>query len=205
MQGRLLHGGDEEASVRTHDRAEMRASPFELLRIALGLGKPERDAIVVRDGEAESVRRESQTADRGRHFERALGALSGPRKCLFSCRPRHRFVRSGRHLIDPAASGVAGEKAARAVRSTGHDLAVIAAGDDALGIGRARKYRAIVDSRSSLHAIARDRDQRLLAEHEHRSAAEEMRCDDGGIRVDRPRALDDGGDIALAVAHRSRA
>ena len=68
-------------------------------------------------------------------------------------------------MVDPAALGVGGDDGGRAGRIGRHDLAVVAAGDDAVCVGSGREDRAAVDRDAPLLAIAREQ-QRLLAEHE---------------------------------------
>ena len=89
----------------------------------------------MRDGEANTLRRERQSADGRGHLEHALGTLAAARKRLLARRPRDRAVRADRHMVDPAALAVGGDHRALAVRVGRHHLAVVAAGDDAVGVG----------------------------------------------------------------------
>ena len=84
---------------------------------------------------------------------------------------------------------------ALAARVGREHLAVVAAGDDALAVRRRGEDAAAVHRDALLVALARDQQQRLLAEHEGRGVAEEMHADHRRAGRDRPRALDDGGGI----------
>ena len=98
----------------------MRAFPFQRLGRALRVREPERDAVVMRDGEANTLRGERQSADGRWHLEHALGTLAAARKRLLARRPRDRAVRADRHMVDPAALAVGGHHGAVALlrRST---------------------------------------------------------------------------------------
>ena len=117
VQRRLLHGRDHEPPVRAHERGEMRAFPFQRLGRALRVREPERDAVVMRDGEANTFRGERQSADGRWHLEHALGTLAAARKRLLARRPRDRAVRADRHMVDPAALAVGGHHRAVALAS----------------------------------------------------------------------------------------
>ena len=95
MQRRLLHGRDHEPPVRAHARGEMRAFPFQRLGRALRVGEPERYAVVMRDGETNTLRGERQSADGRRHLEHALGTLAAAARTP-ACPPTRRPRRSGR-------------------------------------------------------------------------------------------------------------
>ena len=78
--------------------------------------------------------------------------------------------------------------------------AVIAAGDDALTVSRARQDRAAVDGNALLAVFAGEQ-QRLLAEHKHRRLAKEMHAEDGATGVHRTNAVGERGKRGLNVAH----
>ena len=106
-----------------------------------------------------------------------------------------------RDVIDPAMLWVDGENRALALRVGGHDLAVVAAGDDALAVRRRRQDRAGVVAARRCAPSLRDQQQRLLAEHERRSIAEEPHGDDRHPGRDRPRApATEGMSVRVSVS-----
>ena len=110
VQRRLLHGGDQEAPVGTEGDGEMRALPLQRLGRGLGVRKPQRRAVVVRDREPEALRREGEPAD-GRGRRRALLlALAGAHEGVLAGRPGDRAGGPDRDVIDPAALGVGGDE-----------------------------------------------------------------------------------------------
>ena len=50
-------------------------------------------------------------------------------------------------------------------------------------------------------ARTRQEQKRLLAEHEDRGLTEKMRRHDRRVRLERARALDDGGNLGAGVGH----
>ena len=80
--------------------------------------------------------------------------------------------------------------------------AVIAAGDDALAVGRAARMRAGVDGDALLAVLAGEQ-QRLLAQHEHRRLAKEMHADDGAAGVHRADAVGERGKRGGGVGHQA--
>ena len=161
----------------------MRAFPFQRLGRALRVREPERDAVVMRDGEANTLRGERQSADGRWHLEHALGTLAAARKRLLARRPRDGAVRADRHMVDPAALAVGGHHGAVACCVGRHHLAVVAAGHDAAGVrGRAQDGAAVHRRRAHV-ARFRNEQQCLLAQHEHRGLAEKMRGHDRRARL----------------------
>jgi len=155
----------------------------------------------MRDGEANAFGRERQAAHRRAHFERVLGALGGAREGVLASRPGDRTVRTGRDMVDPASLAVGCDHAGLAVHAGRHDLAVVAAGDDAIRVrARAENCAAMRRDRARL-AHARHQDERLLAQHQDRGVAEKMRAHDACAGLDRPRALDHGGDVVAGFGH----
>ncbi len=61
----------------------------------------------------------------------------------------------------------------------GNDLAVIAASEDVRALGDRRQDAAVMHRDALLGAVRRDKQQRFLAEHEHRATFEEMDTDTG--------------------------
>ena len=181
-----------------------RCEPFHAsaLGFAPGVRKPERGAVVMRDGEAKALRRESQSADGRGQVERLFGALAGAHEGLLAGRPGERTAGADRHVIDPPALAVGRNHLAFALRVARHHLAVIAAGDHALGIRARAENRAAVHRNPARLAAAWHENQRLLAEHQDRGLAEKMRRHDRRAGRHRPRALDHRGDVALGVTHR---
>ena len=82
----------------------------------------------------------------------------------------------------------------------GDQRAVVAAGDDARAVGRAGEdppaWMATRRSPSS-----RRKQQRLLAQHEHRRLAEKMHADDRRARRDRADAVGERGHGGGGVGH----
>ena len=158
--------GDEEASVRAERHVEMRALPGECLRRGLRVRKPERHAAVVRDRDAQALRREREPAGARRQVERFHLALGVAHEGLLAGRPCHRAVRPERDAIDPAVLRVGRKRLDRSGRICRDDLAVIAAGDDAIAVGHGRQNAATMNLNALLAAVRRHEQQRLLAEHE---------------------------------------
>ena len=94
-------------------------------------------------------------------------------------------------MVDPAALGVGRDGFAVAVGVGRHDLAVVAAGDDAGAVARRRQDRAAVHGDALRLAVARRQQERLLAEHEDRGLLQEMHADHRRAGLHRPHALDD--------------
>ena len=74
-------------------------------------------------------------------------------------------------MIDPAMLGVGCEDRALAAGRRRHDLAVVAAGDDALAVRGSGEDAARMHRHALFCAIGRDQQQRLLAEYEDRGLA----------------------------------
>ena len=144
VQHRLLHGGDEKAAVGAHGGAEMRALPFELFRRGLRrVGKPQRGAVVMRDGKPKALRQEGEPADGRRRFE--FAQLLGLHEGRLAGRPGDRAVGRQRDMIDPAMFRIGRERAGLALRVGRDHAAVVAAADDALAIGGRGEDRAVMD------------------------------------------------------------
>jgi hypothetical protein len=69
-------------------------------------------------------------------------------------------------VVDPAALGIRGDDGAVSVNINQHHLTVIAAGEDACGVGGRGEDRAGVDGDAPRLARVRQQEERLLAEHE---------------------------------------
>src|SRR5262249_47583120 len=135
--------------------------------------------------------------------ERALRAFLRAHECLFARRPGDGAARPDRHVVDPAVLGIGREDDALSLRVGRHDLAVVAAGDDAALIGGRGEDGPAVDRDAARLARARHEKERLFAEHEHRRLPEKMRGHHRRAGIDRPRALHDGRDVGAAIGHRS--
>src|SRR5665213_239621 len=100
----------------------MRALPVENLRLgARRIGKPERGAVVMRDGEAKAFRRKTQTRDGRRGLETAYFTLFRAPSCKYlrglAGRPGDGAVGPERDLIDPTFLVVGGEDFRSAVNA----------------------------------------------------------------------------------------
>src|ERR1019366_8530504 len=201
MQRGLLHGGDDEFAVGTDGDAEMRALPFEILRGRTGrIGKPERGAVVVRDGETKAFRRESKPRHRRWRFERAQRALFSANEGGLARRPGDGAIGPERHLIDPAPLVVGGDNLVLAVGIGGDQLAVVAAGNDAGAVGYAGEDATLMHEDAMLAMLGREQ-QGLLAQHEHRRIPEKMHADDGAAGSDLADAVGEGGGGGSDVGH----
>ena len=135
----------------------------------------------MRDREAKALRRKGQAGHRRRRLEVALFALACDDMRDFARRPGDRAVRPERDLIDPALLVVGGERVMFAVRIGRDELAIVAAGDDALAVGRrSPEWRRHGPRRGARRP---GEQQRLLAEHEDRRRAQKMHADTGAPRV----------------------
>ena len=203
VQRRLLHRGDEEAAVRAEHHVEMRALPGE----HLGRGS-------ARSGTRASRRRNARPRARRPFGENAsppaldgrssdlLLALGGAHEGLLAGRPGDRAVRAERDAIDPAMLGVGGKRFAFALRVGRHDLAVVAAGEDARAVARPtagcrrRARRRAAPSPRARRTAAPPRRART-----RRVSPRKCTADDRRARRDGPHAIGDGGDVGAGVGH----
>ena len=140
VQHRLLHGGDQEFAVRAKGDAQMRALPDQRLRLGAGrVGKPERGAVVMRDRKPKTFRRKGEPRDCGSCIERPHLAFRRPHEGGLAGRPGDGAVGPERDVIDPAFLLVGRDNGVLAGLLGRNDLAVVAAGDDALAVGCARE------------------------------------------------------------------
>ena len=146
VQRRLLHRRDQKFAVGT-DRDADDASPSirALLGASAAIGKPQRHAVVMRDGEAESLRQEGEAADAST-APRARARRPCPTARRRTCRPTmRRRRRDRRDMVDPAPLRVARQTAVSPPTDVGRDhLAVVAAGEDVLAVAGAGKDGALV-------------------------------------------------------------
>ena len=206
VQRRLLHGGDQELAVRAEGDVVVRALPLQHLGRGLRVRKPQRHAVVVGDGEPQPLGREGKPADGRGHVERARLALAGLHEGRLAGRPGDRAVRTERDVIDPAALGVGrdelGSRRSASVANTLPSSPPVTM--RAPSLAAARMPPAWTATRRS-SPLSGHQQQRLLAEHEDRGAAEEMRGHHRRAGRDRARALDDGGGVGWSgVGHESR-
>ena len=188
--------GDQKAAVRAERHAEMRALPFELFRRGRAHSETRASRRCNGRSQDESPSAQRPARRQSRHFQRARRPC-GAHERLLACRPRDGAVRAERDMVDPAALGVGRERLCRAVRRGRHDLAVVAAGDDALAVAPRTEDRAAMTAirRSS---PSRGRTAAPPRRARRRPCAEKMRGDDRRAGIDRPRALDDGRDARRA-------
>ena len=137
-------------------RGEMRALPFQRLGIGLGIGKPERRAVVVRDREAEALGRERERAD-GREPRPATSRAPLPARAK-ACLPADQATAPAGPTATWSIQRRLASVATRLALAGGvgrHDLAVIAAGDDAAAVARRRQDGAAMDGDALRLAVAR--------------------------------------------------
>ena len=174
--------------------------PFEPFRRRLRrIRKPQRRPVVVRDREPKALWQKGEAAD-GRgclEFAQVLRLREG----RLAGRPGDGAVRAERDVIDPAPLRVSGERAALAYGIRLHHFAIVAAADDTRTVGRRRKDRASVHGNAPRVALRLDHQQRLIAEHEHRRAAEKMRGDHRRLGGDVARAFGEGDGVVAALRH----
>ena len=180
----FLHGGDDEAAVRRPHDVEVRSFPFEKIRLRVGVGKPERGAVVVGDGETVAFRRKDEAAHGGGRRPLLHAALAVARLHRFSGRPGDRAVRAAGDSVDPFPLFVA-ERFDFAARRCRDDAPVIAAGDQAAAVRRADQ-RARIRMRDSLAdgAVLIEQQDSAVDEGERRRPAEKRRAKDMGAGVD---------------------
>ena len=87
----------------------------------------------------------------------------------------------------------------RPIRACCDELAIIAAGDDALAIRDARQNATRMD-RDATFGFIREK-QRFLAEHKYWRLAQEMHTDHGRARIDGAHAVGERRNWGLRVAH----
>ncbi len=202
VQRRLLHHGDHEAAVRADGDAEMRALPFELLRGgAGGVGKPERAAVVMRDGQAEAFRRKRQPGDRRGRFECALLAFAGEHMRGLAGRPGDRAVRRRAPPDRPSVSC----RRSRDVDARHQPVVATTVPSSPpvtmrVAVGGAGEDGALVHGDAALAAVAGEQ-QRLLAQHEHRRVFEEMHADHRAAGIDGADAVGERGQRGGGVGH----
>ncbi len=200
MQRRLVHRGDQKLVVQAEDDAEMRARPFQNLRIGRHIGKPQRHAVVMRDREPHAFRRERKPADRRRRIEEFLLALAAADKGGLAGRPRHRAIGMQRDIVDPASFCVGREQRDLALIVQCNELAVIAAHNDALAVRcRAENPSAVDGDRRNL-AVRSNHRNAFLGADKGRALAEEMHRGDGHAERDRMHPVGDGYDGGGAIA-----
>ncbi len=177
----------------------MRAGPFQEFRIRGHVGKPQRHTIVMCDGDAQSLRRESEPADGRRHVEGFHFALAALDKRGLAGGPRHRAIGMQRDIVDPAPFGVGGEHRHRALGVERGELAIIAAGDNALAIGRRAQDRAAMDGDRRYFACFIDQRRVFFGANEHGDIAEEMQRGCGHADRQRPHPVGNGSDGGLCA------
>src|SRR5271157_1636934 len=122
----------------------MRALPFELFRRRLRrVGKPQRGAVVMGDGEPETLRQKSEAGNGGGRYE--FAERFGLHEGRLAGGPGDEPVGPDRDVVDPAMLWIGGERAGFALCIGGDDLAVVAATDDAFVVGCGREDRAGMD------------------------------------------------------------
>ncbi len=94
VQRVLLHRGDEEAPVRRDGDVEMRALPFQQRRLGVGVGEPERDAVVMGEREPIALGQEGEAAHAWSARVQVLTRARRRRARAPACRPTRRSRRA---------------------------------------------------------------------------------------------------------------
>ena len=151
----------------------MRAFPFQEFRLRAHVGKPQRHAVVMRDREPHALGRKRQTAHRRRHIQRFLIAFRIADKGSLSGRPRHRTIVMERDVVDPAPLGIGCQDFDMGFRIKRHQLAIVAAHDNALAVGGRTQDAAAMHGNGIRLTASRQRDVFFRAD-ERRDVAKEM-------------------------------
>ena len=194
VQRRLMHGGDEEFVVGAEGDGEMRAGPFQKFRLRRHVGKPQRHAVVMGDRYAQSLGRERKPADGRGRIETFFLALAAADERGLAGRPGRGAIGMQRDVIDPAPFCVGRQHRDLALGVKRDDLAIVAAGDDALAVRRRTQNGAAMDG--DLRDFARPVHHRrvLLGADKHRGIAEEIDRADGHADRQRPHLVGEGSD-----------
>ena len=158
------------------------------------VGKPQRHAIVMCNGHPQALRRKRQPADGRRHVEGFHFALAALDKRGLAGRPRHRAIGMQRDIVDPAPLCIGGEHGHRALGIERCELAVVAAGDDALAVRRRAQDGTAVDRDCRYLACLVDQRRVFLGADEDGSVAEEMQRGCGHADRQRPHPVGEGSD-----------
>ena len=126
------------------------------------------------DRHAQALWRKREPADGRRRIEGFLLALAAADKRGLAGRPRHRAIGMQRDIVDPAPLCIGREHRDLALGVERDDLAVIAAGDDTLAVGRRAQHGAAVDGDSRDFARVVDHRRVFLGADKDRGIAEEM-------------------------------
>ena len=153
------------------------------------------------NGQAQALWRKRQTADGRRHIEGFILGLSAADKCRLSRRPRHRAIRMQRYIVDPAPLLIGCEVSHNALGVERCELTVIAAGDDALAVGRRAQDRTAVDRNARNLTCFVDQRRIFLSADEHGSIAEKMQRGCGHAAEKSCSAPQTGAD---EIVHRDR-
>src|SRR5262245_55882233 len=184
MQRRLLHGGDQKLSIRADGHAEMRALPLQEFRLgAACVRKPQRDASVVSNRQAESFWCECETGDRRRRVERPKLALPRANVGRFARRPGNRVIWPQRDVINPSFFFFPCQLAMCSVGRRLDQLAVVPSGNNAFSIGYTVENCTGVNDDAPFAVVAREK-QRFLAEHKDSHRSEKMHADDRSAGVE---------------------
>ena len=158
------------------------------------VGKPQRHAVVMGDRKPQALRRKGEATDRRGHIEGLVLALAAADEGRLAGRPRHRAIGMQRDIVDPAPLCIGGEYRRLALCVQRDDLAVIAAGDDALAVGHRAEHGAAVDGDGRDFARCIDHRRVLLGADEDGGIAEEMDRADRHADGERPHPVGDGSD-----------
>src|SRR6478736_1506189 len=144
-------------AIRTDRHPEVRALPFQELRLgAAGVGKPQRDAVVVGNCNAESFRCKGKTGNGRRGVEHAQVILARADVRGPASRPCNRVIWAERDMIHPSLLFVRCELAVITISTCCDQLAVVTSGNDTFSIGGTVENCACMNGDAPLAIFTRE-------------------------------------------------
>ncbi len=155
-------------------RVEMRALPIEQFGRRIGIGKPERRAIIMSDGETVAFRREGEAAHGGRRGKSLQPAVRIAGEDLLGAGPSERAILARGERIDPFAI-FAEDFLVRPVGGERDDAPVIAAGQKPFAGRCGDEDRTVGMQRDAVFALVPDPHDCPVAERKHADRAKKGR------------------------------
>src|SRR5262249_48276922 len=141
----------------------------------------------MRDRKTESFRQKAKSGNGRGRLKRAQLTFLRADICSLAGRPGNGVVWAHRNVVDPAFLVVGGEDPVLAIRTGFRNHAVIATGYDTRSVGPACQDSARV-SRDAVFSLA-DKQQFLLAKHEHGCSPKEVQADDRRTGISAARSV----------------